>query len=289
MAMARMPAARSALRVLSLLAEQAGPVRAATIARELGLPRSSAYQLLQVMRDEGFLVHYPELGAWGASARVQQIGSRVAAATRLERLAQPLLDGLVRTAPVPVTSHLAVLAGSDVAYAGRGEGRRSPATVSNVGVRLPAVRTATGRAMLAALGDQQVRALIPHDRDLAGERPATRSALTTLLAGVRRRGWAREDGEVDAAYGSVAAAARDAAGYPAAAVGLTFRLAALAPSDWEMLGSGASAQAGRSSASGPDGGESASAASEASSGCSSGLSIACVRSITACARSACSS
>ena len=53
----RMPAARSALRVLSLLAEQAGPVRAATIARELSLPRSSAYQLLQVMRDEGFLVH----------------------------------------------------------------------------------------------------------------------------------------------------------------------------------------------------------------------------------------
>lgn len=242
-AIPRMPAARSALRVLSLLAEQAGPVRAATIARELALPRSSAYQLLQVMRDEGFLVHYPELGAWGPSARVRQIGSRVAAATRLERLAQPVLDRMVRTAPVPSTSHLAVLAGSDVAYAGRGEGRRSPTTVSQVGVRLPAVRTATGRAMLAALGDDQVRALIPHDRDLAGERPATRTALTTMLAGVRRRGWAIEDGEVDAAYGSVAAAARDAAGYPAAAVGLTFRQAALDGADWEALGARCAAAA----------------------------------------------
>lgn len=236
MAVPRMPAARSALRVLSLLAEQAGPVRAATIARTLELPRSSTYQLLQVMRDEGFLVHYPELGAWGPSARVQQIGSRVAAATRLERLAQPILDRLVRGARVPATSHLAVLAGSDIAYAGRGEHPRSPATVSSVGVRLPAVRTATGRAMLAALSAEQVRALIPHDRDLAGERPGTRAALMTLLAGVRRRGWAREDGEVDASYGSVAAAARDAAGYPAAAVGLTFRQATLEPSDWEALG-----------------------------------------------------
>ncbi|SDS24524.1 IclR family transcriptional regulator [Agrococcus carbonis] len=239
----RMPAARSALRVLALLAEQPGPVRAATIARELALPRSSAYQLLQVMRDEGFLVHYPELGAWGASARVQQLGSRVAAATRLERLAQPLLDGLVRTAPVPVTSHLAVLAGSDVAYAGRGEGPRSPATVSRVGVRLPAVRTATGRAMLAALGDDQVRAIIPHDRDLAGERPGTRAALTRLLSAVRRRGWATEEGEVDAAYGSVAAAARDAAGYPSAAVGLTFRLAAIEPERWAELGAQCAAAA----------------------------------------------
>jgi DNA-binding IclR family transcriptional regulator len=243
MAMPRMPAARSALRVLSLLAEQSGPVRAATIARELGMPRSSAYQLLQVMHDEGFLVHYPELGAWGPSARVQQLGSRVAAATRLERLAQPILDGLVQRASVAATSHLAVLAGSDVAYAGRGEGRRSPVTVSRVGVRLPAVRTATGRAMLAALGDDQVRALLPRDRDLAGERPATRAALTTMLASVRRRGWAREDGEVDAAYGSVAAAARDAAGYPAAAVGLTFRLLDVEEDAWAPLGALCSAAA----------------------------------------------
>ncbi|WP_307864237.1 IclR family transcriptional regulator [Agrococcus sp. TF02-05] len=232
----RMPAARSALRVLALLAEQPGPVRAATIARELGLPRSSAYQLLQVMREEGFLVHYPELGAWGASARVQQLGSRVAAATRLERLAQPILDRLVAAAGLPATSHLAVLAGRDVAYAGRGEGRRSPATVSRVGVRLPAVRTATGRAMLAALGPDQVRALLPHDRDLEGERPATRAALTAMLAAVRRRGFAIEEGEVDASYGSVAAAARDAAGHPAAAVGLTFRLADADPADWAALG-----------------------------------------------------
>lgn len=65
----RMPAARNALRVLMLLAEQVGPVRAATVARELDIPRSSAYQLLQVMREEGFLVHYPELGAFGPRDR----------------------------------------------------------------------------------------------------------------------------------------------------------------------------------------------------------------------------
>lgn len=243
MATPRMPAARNALRVLTLMAEQPGPVRAATIARTLEMPRSSAYQLLQVLRDEGFLVHYPELGAWGLSARVAQLGSRVAAATRLERLAQPILDRLVREAIVPSTSHLAVLIGSEVAYAGRGEGPRSPATVSRVGVRLPAVRTATGRAMLAALGDDQVRALLPHDRDLTGERPATRAELTPLLRTVRRRGWAREEGEVDAAYGSVAAAARDAADYPAAAVGLTFRMEGVASDAWARLGAQCAAAA----------------------------------------------
>lgn len=220
----RMPAARHALRVLALLAEHLGPVRAQTIARELAIPRSTTYDLLAVMRDEGFLVHYPELGAWGPSARVARIGSRVDAATRIERLGQPLLDRLVRASPVPATAHLAVLSGVDVRYAGRGAARRSPTTVSSVGVRLPAVRTATGRALLAALDDAQVRALVPHDADLAGGEPATRAALGRMLADVRTRGWALERGDVDAAYGSVAAAAIDAVGDPVAGVGVTVRL-----------------------------------------------------------------
>jgi len=225
MATPRMPAARHALRVLALLAEHLGPVRAQTIARDLGIPRSTTYDLLAVMRDEGFLVHYPELGAWGPSARVARIGSRVDAATRIERLGQPLLDRLVRAAPVPATAHLAVLSGVEVRYAGRGSGRRSPTTVSSVGVRLPAVRTATGRALLAALDDAQVRALMPHDADLArGGEPATRAALGRMLAAVRARGWSLERGDVDPAYGSVAAAAIDAVGDPVAGVGVTVRL-----------------------------------------------------------------
>lgn len=219
----RMPAARHALRVLRLLAERVAPVRAATIARELGIPRSTTYQLLQVMRDEGFLVHYPERAAWGPSALVHEVGTRTLAATRLEHLAQPLLDRLVAAAPIPATAHLAVLAGADVAYAGRGAGRGSPVTVSRIGVRLPTLRTATGRALLAALDDDQVLAIIPRLRAQEGA-PATRAELAAMLGSVRARGWASEHGDIDASYGSVAATAHDATGYPSAAIGLTYRL-----------------------------------------------------------------
>lgn len=220
----RMPAARSALRVLQLMSEQVGPMRAATVARELGLPRSSTYQLLQVMREEGFLVHYPELGSFGPSSRVREIGTRVGAATRLERLAQPVLDRLVSGAPVPVTAHLAVLAGSDVAYAARARSERSPATVSLVGVRLPASTTATGRSLLAALTAEQVRAQLGGSRELA-----------RVLHETRQRGWATEVGDVDPQYSSVAAVAWDASSAPAASVGVTFR--SDVPEDpWPQLG-----------------------------------------------------
>lgn len=231
----RMPAARNALRVLELLAEQVGPIRAASVARELGIPRSSAYQLLQVMREEGFLVHYPELGAFGPSSKVREIGTRVGAATRLERLGQPVLERAVRETVVPTTAHLAVLAGSDIVYAARAQGSRSPTTVSKVGVRLPALHTATGRALLAALPYSQVLAILPNAAGFGGSVPS-RADLRTLLRAAADRGYATESGDVDANYGSVAAAAFDASGYPAAAIGLTFRLASVEDDDWPALG-----------------------------------------------------
>ncbi|WP_293695103.1 IclR family transcriptional regulator C-terminal domain-containing protein [uncultured Agrococcus sp.] len=230
-----MPAARNALRVLALLAEQVGPTRAATVARELDMPRSSAYQLLQVMRDEGFLVHYPELGAFGPSAKVREIGSRAGAATRLERLGQPVLERAVSATAVPATAHLAVLAGSDIVYAARAQGSRSPTTVSKVGVRLPALHTATGRALLTALPYSQVLANLPTTTEFEGS-VRSRSELRSLLRATADRGYATESGDVDANYGSVAAAAFDAAGYPTAAIGLTFRLAAVESEAWIELG-----------------------------------------------------
>lgn len=232
-----MPAARAALGVLRVLAARGGPLRATTLARELGVPRSSIYQLLAVMRDEGFVVHYPEDRTYGLSDLVPQLGTAASASERIARLARPLLERLVADVAAPVVAHLAVLGGSDVVYAGRVQGFRAPTTVSAIGVRLPAHLTATGRAMLAALPPAQVRALYPSrdqliHRNEAG--PSTLAELDRLLADSRRRGWAVEDGDVTPEYASVGAAATDRNGYPVAAIGLTYRRDAAV--DAERLG-----------------------------------------------------
>ena len=225
----RIPAARSTLAILRLLAARSGPVPASTIARELGLPRSSVYQLIAVMMDEGFLVHYPEDHAYGLSGLVSEIGTSALQSERLARLARPLLERLVRELKLPVVAHLAVLSGADVVYAARVQGFRAPTTVSAIGVRLPAHLTATGRAMLALLPAGQVRALYPTRAALIrrnDDGPASLGALDTLLAETRARGWAVEEGDVTTEYGSAGASAVDRNGYPVAAIGLTFRLVA---------------------------------------------------------------
>jgi DNA-binding IclR family transcriptional regulator len=224
------PAARNTLRVLAYLARRGAPVRASAVARDLGLPRSSMYQLIRVLMDEGFVVHYPEDQAYGLSTLLSEIGTSALRSTRLNRLAQPVLERLVADTGTPVVAHLAVLSGADVIYVSKVQAFRAPTTVSSIGVRLPAHLTATGRSILAALPGAQVRALYPHRDDLvrrAGRGPSTLAELDHILIDARELGWSRENGEITAEYASVASAVFDRGGYPVAAVGVTYRAVAV--------------------------------------------------------------
>ena len=220
------PAARHALRMLRVLAERTAPVPASTLARELGVPRSSLYQLVRAMMDEGFLVHYPEERAYGLSALVTEIGAGMLQTERLRRLAHPLLERLVSETAIPLAAHLVVLTGAEVTYVDRLSAPRAPTTVSSIGVRLPAHLTATGRSALAAMPRERVRALYPHRDALyrrIGPGPSTLAELDELLRLARERGWAEEDGDITGGYSSVAAAVLDRNDYPIAALGVTFR------------------------------------------------------------------
>ena len=73
-----------------------------------------------------------------------------------------------------------------------------PPLVTDVGVRLPAHLTASGRAILAALPPPRCARSTPTGRrsSTGTARAADPSALRTLLAETRQRGYATEDGEV---------------------------------------------------------------------------------------------
>jgi len=233
------PAARDVLRIIKYLAGHSGPVRAATITRDLELPRSTTYHLLKVLQGEGFLLHSPETQSYVLGPLISDIGSSVLSANTLARFAGPLLERLVSETRMPVVAHLGVLNHSDVVYASKVSASRAPAVVTSIGVRLPAHLTATGRAMLAALPEAQLRVLYPTASSLvthAGPGPTTLAELDLILAEVRERGWAREDGEITLDYASVATAVLDHNGYPAAAIGLTFRGATVDQPQRQRLG-----------------------------------------------------
>ncbi|MGB3827870.1 MAG: IclR family transcriptional regulator [Ornithinimicrobium sp.] len=217
------PAAASALDVLTLLSRHLGPVPAATIARELGMPRSTTYRLLAALIDRGFVIHLPEERRYGLGVAAFELGSAYGRQAPLQRMARPLLIGLAdRTRH---NAHLAVLHGRDVLYVIEERVAGRPSLVSDVGVRLPASLTASGLAILAALPAAQVRALFPSAHAFVQRHnvgPTSLSGLRRLLTAARTRGYAEEVGLVTPGLASVAAAVLDHTGHPVAGVAVTF-------------------------------------------------------------------
>lgn len=219
-----MPAADQTLRILSFLGRQRGPVAARTIADHLGIPRSTTYHLLTAMAGHGFVVHLAGERRWGLGTAAFELAGGYARQQPLTRLGRPLIAGLADS--TGENAHLAVMTGRDVLYIVEERAPRRPALVSDVGVRLPAHLAATGRAMLAALPREQVRALYPDAAsfsDRTGRGPTRPSELRELLRAVRVAGFASEDGEITLGFCSIGVAVRDHTGWPVAAVAVTWQ------------------------------------------------------------------
>lgn len=221
--MGQVPAATRTLRVLRFLAGQPEPVTLERLASAVGLPRSTAYHLLAAMIEEGFVVHLGDEHRYGLGVAAFEVGNGYARQEPLRRIARRPLAQLVDA--VGHSAHLAVLHGRDVLYVIEERAPGRPPLVTDVGVRLPAHLTASGRAILAALPANQVRALYP-DRGAFADRhglgPHSPSALRHLLVETRQRGYAVEAGEVTPGFASLAATVLDHNDHPVAGLAVTY-------------------------------------------------------------------
>lgn len=219
----QVPAADQTLRILTLLARRPGPVAASTIVQRLGLPRSTVYHLLGALEANGFVVHIPASHRWSLGTAAFELAGGYARQEPLARLGRPLVAAL--TDRLGESAHLAIMSGRDVVYIVEERAPRRPTLITDVGVRLPAHLTASGRAMLAAMPRTQVRALYPDAAafaELTGTGPQRPGELRELLRVTREAGYASEDGDVTAGMKSVGVAVQDPAGWPVASIAVTW-------------------------------------------------------------------
>lgn len=224
MTASKVPAADNTLRILRFLATRRGPVSATFIGTSLELPRSTVYHLLKVMTEQGFVVHLPEHRLYGLGISAFELSSAYVRQDPMTRLGEPLIRALVDQ--VGENAHLAVMHGRDVVYVVEERAPFKPSLVTDVGVRIPAHLTASGRCMLAGLPAAQVRALYPDRASFASRWDSTTidspGGLRAELVRTRERGWAVEDGDVTPHFSSVAVAAYDHRDLPVAGLTITF-------------------------------------------------------------------
>lgn len=209
------------------MAEIGQPATAARLAKRIGIPRSSCYQLLEVLKSQGFAIHFQDDKRWGLGLAAWELGSAYQRHEPLERLAKPVITKLVSelAEKTPVVGHLGVLDGSDVLYLLEQRPAKSLKLVTDVGVRLPAHITASGRAMLAHLDQKQLSASF-RGRELTTRTnlgPRNLLELKPLLTQEKDQGFALEVDEVTMGYASVGVAIVDHLGHPMAGLAITLQ------------------------------------------------------------------
>lgn len=231
------PSRRSTLRVLRVLTYLSGraqPVPATVIAESCSIPKQTLYPMLADMSELGFVSYFPEERAWGLGVAAFEVGSAYLRAEPLQRLGRPVLDRLSRQ--LDVTSHLAVLHGNEALYLVKHVPRgHSAQLITDVGVRLPAHLTAVGRAVLAYLPRNQLRALYPTAQSFVIRTDrgiATLSQLHRALRVDRERGFSLESDLTTEGVTCVAASVHDHACRPVAAVGVSFATESRLPETW---------------------------------------------------------
>jgi len=246
----KVPAALRTVMLLQALGKAGQPMTAQSLATRLGIPRSSIYQLLEVLEAEGFVVHFPEDRRWSLGVAAFELGSAYLRHDPLERFALPILNrllvqvGNLTPGGFAAIGQVGILDGTDLLYLLKGQtlahSQSNLTVVTDVGVRLPAHLTASGRSMLARLSKSQLRANYPaaNDGKLALRTdigPANVKELTQLLSTEREAGLSTEIGMVSPGYGSVAASACNHLNIPVAAFAVTFRTDRLDAEHLEML------------------------------------------------------
>ena len=191
-----------AMRILELLAGSEKPLTLARVTEALGIPKSTAHNILGSLAQEGF-VEISEPASYAIGLKAFEVGAAHLRATGTVGVVAPELARLTRA--LNITSHWAVLDGVDAVYLCKEDPPgRGIQLASSIGARLPSHITAVGKSCLAWLEPEEV------EQHVALPTDATRgAALEQVLAaaGPRpgRRLMSTDDGEAAGRHPCVAA------------------------------------------------------------------------------------
>lgn len=183
------------------------------------MPKSTIHRLLMTLEGRGFVRRDRITGQYHLGFRIIEMASLVLKDMDLQRWAQPHLERLA--AECAETVDLAVLDDAHVIYLQVIESVQRVKIAAAVGQRLPAFCTATGKAFLAFLPEQQLAPLLASG--LSPHTSNTRTALVDLqedLRLTRERGFAISEQEFEIDINAVAAPILDARRYPVAAIAI---------------------------------------------------------------------
>jgi DNA-binding IclR family transcriptional regulator len=203
------------------------PSRSLTeIAEAIHMSKTTVHRLLATLENKRFITRDNNTGLYRLGIRFVEMASIVMQDVELHRWAQPYLQRLAKE--YGETVDLSILDGAHVIYLEVIESPQRVKLAAAVGQRLPAFFTASGKALLAYLPEEQTQKII--SENLAESPNNSASNLSEMMADLRltaERGYAISEQEYEEEINAVAAPIFDRDKNPIASiaiVGPSFRL-----------------------------------------------------------------
>jgi IclR family transcriptional regulator, blcABC operon repressor len=221
-AKAASPAVTRAALILDELAAARSALGVTEIARRLSLPKSSVLNLCNSLVEVGLARR--RQGGFALGSKVVHLSAAYLSCVSIVHEFQEVC--LERPAALEETTQLAVLDGQlSVVYLARRDGTQPVRLSSDIGRSLPATCTAVGRAILAQLPADELRARLPPTGQLPTLTPgsiASTDELMSDLEQIRRDGFAFDDEQTAEGVVCLGAAVPSGPGEERAAVSFTF-------------------------------------------------------------------
>lgn len=223
-----------ALELLLLLRDRE-TIGVAEASRDLGIARSTVHRLLAMLAHYEFAQRDPAGRGYRAGPALVSLGLAAVVRMDVRRQARPHMERLASEVEETVT--LMGLEGASVRFLDCVESPRPIRVAGRTGLLRPAHCTSVGKAILAQLPQSQLTQLYP-DQALPGltDRSITsRDQLWSVLAEVRRAGYATNLGESDADLVAVGVAIPQLTGPPSAGLGVSAPAARLSPEQIQRI------------------------------------------------------
>jgi len=184
------------LRILELLASsdaKAG-LTLTELGRAFGMHRSTLFRFLATLRTRGYIDRDPVTDRYLIGPPRLTLAGAYLDRLEIRHVGRPALQALCdRTGELV---HIVILDQADAITIERIEGKHPISLQTAFGARRPAYCTASGKAILAYLTEDEVEAVLPPDMPAFTPRTITTPAqMHADLAEVRRRGYAIDDEE----------------------------------------------------------------------------------------------
>ena len=184
-----------ALKLLNALSYHPQGLTLSELAREVGLPNSTAHRLLTTLQNERFVRFDNERTVWMIGVQAFQVGSAFIRSRDLVQIARPIMRRLMHTSGETV--NLGILDRCEVIFLAQVESKKMMRTITGPGGRVYVHASGIGKALLAHASAQARQKILDcwEPRQLTMRTITSEQELLKELEKVRARGYAIDDEE----------------------------------------------------------------------------------------------